>query len=74
LDLGVYMSDKTVDSFVLRFVQDAGSDRSALGITWQGIIRHVQSGKELRFTSSYDALNFLNSFVEFKIVEDDEQE
>lgn len=67
------MSDKIVDSFVLRFVQDAGSDRSALGITWQGVIRHVQSGKELRFTSSYDALNFLNNFVEFKIVEDEEQ-
>jgi uncharacterized protein YheU (UPF0270 family) len=72
--IGVHMSEKTVDSFVLRFVQDFGSDRTSLGISWQGIIRHVQSGKEIRFTSSYDAINFLNNFVEFTIVDEQESE
>jgi hypothetical protein len=68
----IFMPDTEVDSFVLRFVRDYASESSSVGIIWHGVIRHVQSGNELRFTSTQDAIGFLNNYVGFATL--DEQE
>ena len=52
------MPETQVSSFILRFVQerpDAG---------WHGMIRHVQSSEEIRFSNIQEALSFLAGFVD----------
>lgn len=65
------MAETTVNSFVLRFVQekprlaDTGTDN-----TWRGVIRHVQSNHEKRFTRMEDAVSFMAEFL--NLSEDDQ--
>ena len=58
------MLETNVDSFILRFVQEQTpiSDRDAAA--WHGVIRHVQSSEEIRFTRIEDALRFLANYIE----------
>jgi hypothetical protein len=53
-----------VISFVLRFVYDQPSDESSgLATGWHGLIRHVQSNEEQRFTRWADATAFIARYV-----------
>ncbi|HSM55824.1 MAG TPA: hypothetical protein VK879_06675 [Candidatus Sulfomarinibacteraceae bacterium] len=65
------MSETRIASFVVRFIQetaaeladpaDAGGGR--LAADWRGVIRHVQSRQELRFTELKEALDFMDRYV-----------
>ncbi|MCS6843930.1 MAG: hypothetical protein NZ528_06345 [Caldilineales bacterium] len=53
------MSETVISSFVLRFTQEAGG-----GQPWRGVVRHVQSDEEIRFTRIEEALRFMQRFVD----------
>jgi hypothetical protein len=62
--------ETAVNSFVLRFVQEAaapggGTDAPSVetAAEWHGVIRHVQSNAELRFVQMDEALAFIATFV-----------
>jgi hypothetical protein len=48
-----------VQSFVLRFVQDAPQDGAASAPAWRGVIVNVQSNTEVNFTEFADAVAFI---------------
>jgi hypothetical protein len=50
-----------VESFVLRFVQDAPSDSASA--TWHAVVVHVQSNEEKSFTDFADAVAFIARYV-----------
>lgn len=58
------MPDTIVNSFLVRFVQEQPTASGQLSKTWHGIIRHIQSSDEKRFTSITDAIAFMNNYVE----------
>ncbi len=58
------MPDTIVNSFLVRFVQEQSPAPGQLSGAWHGIIRHVQSSKEKRFTNIGDAIAFMNNYVE----------
>lgn len=58
------MLETSVNSFILRFVQGQPSENSQDVLTWHGVIRHVQSKQEIRFTHIEEALNFVASYVD----------
>jgi hypothetical protein len=63
------MPETTVNSFVVRFVQETPAQSSAGFIKpWHGTIRHVQSSRETRFTCIEDALAFMHGFVDISVV------
>jgi hypothetical protein len=51
------MPKTQVSSFVLRFVQEQPRT------SWYGLVRHVQSNEELRFSRMEDVLDFLARYV-----------
>jgi hypothetical protein len=53
-----------VDSFIVRFVQEKGQSDGTVAAPWHGVIRHVQSKEEIRFTHIEDALRFVANYVE----------
>ncbi len=56
--------ETAVDSFVLRFVHELpDSDGEQDAATWHGVIRHVQTDAELRFTAIDDVLTFIAAYV-----------
>ena len=60
------MSSETprVESFVLRFVADApDSGAPAQTRDWHGVVVHVQSDEERRFTNLADAIAFIARYV-----------
>jgi hypothetical protein len=56
-------SGTNVVFFVLRFVYDHLSDESWLATGWHGLIRHVQSNEEQRFTRWADVTAFIARYV-----------
>ena len=54
------MSETAVCSFVLRFVHNQEEDET---IPWFGVVRHVQTSSEIRFTDMADALAFINNHL-----------
>lgn len=57
--------ETNVDSFVLRFVREATTDKAqGQGATWRGVIRHVQTNRERSFTRWADALAFIREYVD----------
>ncbi|MFN2221077.1 MAG: hypothetical protein PVH65_00215 [Chloroflexota bacterium] len=73
------MLETDVDSFILRFVQvrdaiardatmpdpqDKQQDNGPTAVPWHGVIRHVQSKEEIRFTQIEDALRFVANYVQ----------
>ncbi len=58
------MLETDVDSFIVRFVQEKNRSDSPTAATWHGIIRHVQSKEEIRFTRIEEALRFVATYVE----------
>ncbi|MBP6471626.1 MAG: hypothetical protein KBE23_14635 [Chloroflexi bacterium] len=53
------MSETAVTSFIIRFIQE--QDEHDAG--WRGLIRHVQTSEEIRFTNMTDALKFMANYV-----------
>lgn len=50
-----------MESFVLRFVQDAPSDCASA--SWRAVVVHVQSNEEKSFTDFADAVAFIARYV-----------
>jgi hypothetical protein len=53
------MAEMVINSFMMRFIQETEADAS-----WRGVVRHVQSDEEARFTRIDEALRFIGRFVE----------
>lgn len=53
------MAETVINSFLMRFIQETEVDAS-----WRGVVRHVQSDEESRFTRIEEALRFIGRFVE----------
>jgi hypothetical protein len=53
------MAETVINSFMMRFIQEVEADSS-----WRGVVRHVQSDEEARFTRIDEALRFIGRFVE----------
>jgi len=54
------MTETRIISFIVRFVQPEGGDHTA---PWHGVVRHVQSSEEVRFTRVEEALQFMSRYV-----------
>jgi oligoribonuclease (3'-5' exoribonuclease) len=57
------MSETAVTSFIIRFMQEQEPDQ-AHTTPWHGLIRHVQSSTETRFSQIEEALAFMNEYVD----------
>ncbi len=53
------MSETVISSFILRFTQESDAD-----LPWRGVVRHVQSDEESRFTRIEEALRLADRDVE----------
>ncbi len=53
------MSETVINSFMVRFIQETEADAS-----WRGVVRHVQTDEESRFTRIEEALRFMGRFVD----------
>lgn len=49
-----------VESFVLRFVQNAPGDHAS---QWHGVVVHVQTNEEKSFSDFADAIAFISRYV-----------
>ncbi len=52
-----------VESFVVRFVQDAPARASSIAQNWRGVVVHVQTNEEKSFTQVADAIAFMARYV-----------
>jgi hypothetical protein len=55
----IAMPETVISSFILRFTHETDAD-----LPWRGVVRHVQSDEEARFTRIEEALRFLARFVD----------
>jgi len=53
------MSETVISSFILRFTQEVEAQSP-----WRGVVRHVQSDEEARFTRMEEALRFMARYVD----------
>jgi hypothetical protein len=53
------MAETVINSFMIRFIQESDADAS-----WRGMVRHVQSDEEVRFTRIEEALRFIGRYVD----------
>lgn len=53
------MSETVISSFILRFTQESDAE-----LPWRGVVRHVQSEEEARFTRIEEAIRFMGHFVD----------
>lgn len=58
------MPEATIASFVLRFTQEHTPEAEPPCAAWRGVIRHVQSNEEMRFTNIESALAFVARYVD----------
>lgn len=63
------MSETVISSFILRFTQESDAD-----LPWRGVVRHVQSDEEARFTRIDEALRFIGRFVDVGYTTNGEQQ
>lgn len=54
------MTETRIVSFIVRFVQPESGEHTA---PWHGVVRHVQSSEEVRFTRVEEALQFMSRYV-----------
>lgn len=54
------MTETRVFSFIVRFVQPESGEQA---LPWHGVVRHVQSREEMRFTRVEEALQFMSRYV-----------
>ena len=58
------MPEATIASFILRFTQEHTPDAPASHTSWRGVIRHIQTKEEIRFTRMESALDFMARYVD----------
>jgi hypothetical protein len=56
----------SVESFVLRFVQDAPSNGADSVRQWHAVVVHVQTNEEKTFTDFADAVAFISRYVQIE--------
>ena len=57
------MTDTTIASFVVRFTQETPA-ADLPGSGWRGVVQHVQTSEQVRFTRIDDALSFIGEFID----------
>ena len=57
------MTDTTIASFVVRFTEETPA-ADLPGAGWRGVVQHVQTSEQVRFTRIDDALRFMGEFVD----------
>lgn len=63
--------ETAVNSFVLRFVHELpGTEAEQALPVWHGVIRHVQTDAELRFTAIDEALTFIATYVPLPAIDE----
>ncbi|MCB9420286.1 MAG: hypothetical protein H6667_10790 [Ardenticatenaceae bacterium] len=60
---GAFMSETAVTSFIIRFIQEQELEQIEPA-AWRGLIRHVQSSTETRFSRIEEALAFMSEYVD----------
>jgi len=58
------MLETNIDSFILRFVHEQAPEGSSGTCAWHGVIRHVQSNRQIRFSTIEEALAFVAGYVD----------
>jgi hypothetical protein len=58
------MPDAAMPDEATPITHKQGQDNGLTAAPWHGIIRHVQSKEEIRFTQIEDALRFVANYVE----------
>ena len=61
------MSETSVVSFIVRFIQEETDEPQPTPHPWRGLIRHVQTDQERRFTHIEEALQFMGQFVDIDV-------
>ena len=61
----------SVESFVLRFVQDAPSNGADSARQWHAVVVHVQTNEEKTFTDFADAVAFIARYVPIQRMKDE---
>ncbi len=57
-------SVKTISLFIVRIVQEGGPDEAVnVRPPWRGVVRHLQSGRELHFLDLNDIAPFIAGFL-----------
>jgi len=55
---------KTISLFIVRIVQEGGPDETVnVRPSWRGVVRHLQSGRELHFLDLNDIAPFIAGFL-----------
>lgn len=67
------MPETIIASFVVRFTQDPASGQDLAAPDWRGVVRHVQSDDQVRFTRMEDAITFMARYVDLATGQDEEQ-
>ena len=57
------MTDTTIASFVVRFTEETPA-ADLPGAGWRGVVQHVQTSEQVRFTRIDDALRFMAEYVD----------
>ena len=57
------MPDTTIASFVVRFTEETPA-ADLPGAGWRGVVQHVQTSEQVRFTRIDDALRFMAEYVD----------
>jgi len=57
------LPDAGMRDATMRSAQEQGPDKEPTTVPWHGVIRHVQSKEEIRFTQIEDALRFVANYV-----------
>ena len=58
------MPEATIASFILRFTQEHTPGVEPTCSAWRGVVRHVQTNDEVRFTQMESALAFITRYVD----------
>ena len=61
------MSETSVVSFIVRFIQEETDEPQPIPHPWRGLIRHVHTDQERRFTHITEALQFMGQFVDIDL-------
>jgi pimeloyl-ACP methyl ester carboxylesterase len=60
------MTETRIASFVVRFMEE-GAGAMPPEPPWRGVIRHVQTRREMRFTRIEEALQFMSQYVDLEV-------
>ena len=64
------MPETKITSFMIRFVEEHVPASQPGAPPWRGVVRHVQSREEERFTRKEELLAFIGRYVDLENVEE----